>query len=108
MNEWTGIEITKAVKRTEEINNELKADLINDCKQQNLRGYSTLKVAELRKKLIEKLYEELRLSKDEIRFVESKPSEGDIEAYIDKKKNSDISQKMDADLELFKFLRRKN
>ncbi len=105
-NEWTGIEITKAVKRTEEISKELKSDLINDCKEQNLRGYSSLKVSELRTKLINKLYEELRLSKDEIKFVESRPSEGDVEAYINKKKNANVEKKMDADLELFKFLRR--
>ncbi len=105
-NDWTGIEITKAVKRTEEINKELKADLINDCKEQKLRGYSSLKVNELREKLINKLYEDLRLSKDEIKFVESKPSDGDIEAYISKKKNADIDKKIDADLELFKFLKR--
>lgn len=106
-NEWTGIEITKAVKRTEEINKESKSDLINDCKEQNLRGYSSLKVSELRTKLITKLYEDLRLSKDEIKFVESKPSSNDIEEYINKKKNANIEKKMDADLELFKFLRRK-
>ncbi len=105
-NEWTGIEITKAVKRTEEISKELKSDLINDCKEQNLRGYSSLKVSELITKLINKLYEELRLSKDEIKFVESRPSEGDVEAYINKKKNANVEKKMDADLELFKFLRR--
>ena len=106
-NEWTGIEITKAVKRTKEISKELKTDLINDCKEMNLR-YSGLKVAELREKLINKLYEDLRLSKDEIAFVTSKPSETDIEAYINKKKNHDVEKKMDADLELFKFLRRKS
>ena len=105
MNEWTGIEITKAVKRTKEINKELKADLINDCKELNLK-YNGLKVNELKEKLINKLYEDLRLSKDEITFVESKPSEGDIEAYINKKKNADVDKKMDADLELFKFLKR--
>ena len=107
MNEWTGIEITKAVKRTKEINKELKSDLINDCKELNLK-YTGLKVGELREKLINKLYEDLRLSKDEITFVSSKPKDEDIEDYINKKKNNDISPKMDADLELFKFLRRKS
>ena len=102
--EWTGIEITKAVKRTKEIEKELKNDLINDCKQQNLK-YSGLKVAELKEKLINKLYEDLRLSKDEITFVKSNPKEADIEAYIEKKKNNDISKPIDADLDLFKFLR---
>ena len=106
MNEWTGIEITKAVKRSKEINKELKTDLINDCKELNLR-YTGLKVSELREKLINKLFEDLHLSKDEITFVLSKPSEQDIEDYITKKKNNDLSKKMDADLELFKFLKRK-
>lgn len=106
-NEWTGIEITKAVKRTKEINKELKSDLINDCKELNLK-FTGLKVSELKEKLINKLYEDLRLSKDEITFVSSKPSEADIEDYIQKKKNQDIAPKMDADLELFKFLRKKN
>ena len=105
MNEWTGIEIKKALKRTKEINKELKTDLINDCKEQNLKGYSSLKVNELREKLINKLYEELRLSKDEITFVTSKPTDSKVEAYIDKKKNNELPKKMDADLELFKFLR---
>lgn len=103
MNEWTGIEITKAVKRTKEINKELKTDLINDCIEQKLK-YNGLKVAELKEKLINKLYEDLRLSKDEITFVKSKPKEDDIKDYIEKKKNHDISKKIDADLELFKFL----
>ena len=55
---------------------------------------------------INKVYEDLRLSKDEITFVESNPTESDIAAYIDKKKNNDVEKKMDADLELFKFLKR--
>jgi len=102
-NDWTGIEITKAVNRTKEIKKELKIDLINDCKELKLK-YTGLKVNELREKLINRLYEDLRLSKDEITFIESNPSESDIIAYIDKKKNNDIDKKMDADLELFKFL----
>ena len=106
MNEWNGIEITKAVKRTKEINKELKIDLINDCKELNLR-YTGLKVSELREKLLNKLYEDLRLSKDEITFVSSKPKDSEVEDYIQKKKNNDTSKKMDADLELFKFLRKK-
>ena len=104
MNEWTGIEITKAVKRTKEINKELKSDLINDCKELNIDS-TGLKVVELREKLINRVYEDLRLSKDEITFVESKPSEDDIREYINKKKNNDISKKVDADLELFRFLK---
>lgn len=105
--DWTGIEITKAVNRTKELKKELKADLINDCKELNLK-YTGLKVNELREKLINKVYEDLRLSKDEITFVESNPTESDIAAYIEKKKNNDVEKKMDADLELFKFLKRGN
>ena len=104
-NDWTGIEITKAVNRNKELKKELKADLINDCKELNLK-YTGLKVNEIREKLINKVYEDLRLSKDEITFVESNPSESDITAYIEKKKNNDVEKKMDADLELFKFLKR--
>ena len=105
--EWTGIEIRKAITRFKEINKELKIDLINDCKEQKIE-FENLKVVELRDTLIKKMYEDLKLSQEDIAFIESKPKEATIKEYINKRKTKPVIKKVDADLELFKFLRGRN